>query len=223
MNQEIEIWKDVFGYEGIYQVSSFGRIKSFKYKRVRILKQNKNLKGHCFVYLCNKQKPIKKYVHFLVYTTFSESNPYELNLVIDHIDGNPCNNDFINLQAISHRENISKSLSFNHTETGVSFTGKKYSANIQINKILYPLGSFDTKKSASLSYKKALNDYIIKNELPTYKFRQHSDFDGVSFNILRKKWICYFIDKNKKRTHIGTFVTELEAILARKKYLENNL
>lgn len=54
----MEIWKDIKGYEGIYQVSNEGRVKrlagSPKCKKDRILKNSTTSNGYLFVSLCNK-------------------------------------------------------------------------------------------------------------------------------------------------------------------------
>ena len=47
-----EQWRDVAGYEGLYQVSNFGRVKSFQKNKVRILKSNSDIGGYLRVVLC---------------------------------------------------------------------------------------------------------------------------------------------------------------------------
>ena len=90
----IEIWKDIPDYEGEYQASNFGRIRSLDRKvwnynkRGRILKQNANDKGYLYVSLNSK----KYYVHILIARTFIEnSNNYEQ---VNHKDFNKSNNPF---------------------------------------------------------------------------------------------------------------------------------
>ena len=43
MNEE---WRDIEGYEGIYQISSYGRARSFKFNKIKILKPIKNNQGY---------------------------------------------------------------------------------------------------------------------------------------------------------------------------------
>ena len=59
---ENEVWKDVVGYEGMYQISSLGRIKSFKRKKEIILKQSIGSSGY---YIVNLSKT--KYIHKSTY------------------------------------------------------------------------------------------------------------------------------------------------------------
>ena len=47
-----ENWKDIEGYEGLYQVSDKGRVKSFKFGKERILKPQNNSRGYLHVNLC---------------------------------------------------------------------------------------------------------------------------------------------------------------------------
>lgn len=68
-----EIWKDILDYEGDYQVSNVGRVKSFKYDKIngRILKQIKY--GDYFrIGLLKNGKYKSKQVHRLIYETFKE-------------------------------------------------------------------------------------------------------------------------------------------------------
>ena len=69
----MEQWKDIQGYEGLYQVSNLGRVKSLNYKRQGIektLKANFNKQGYLYVDLY-KHKRTKKYrIHQLVANAF---------------------------------------------------------------------------------------------------------------------------------------------------------
>ena len=93
---KIEIWKPVVGYEGLYEVSNWGRIKSTKYGKERILKLIKDKDGYLFVRLY-KNGIIKNYfVHRLVAQAFIP-NPDNLPQV-NHKDENPINNVVSNLE-----------------------------------------------------------------------------------------------------------------------------
>lgn len=68
-----EIWKDIKGYEGLYQVSNLGRVKSFnKNKNGIILKQCYNQYNVLVVTLCNNKISKNFYVHRLVAEYFLE-------------------------------------------------------------------------------------------------------------------------------------------------------
>lgn len=82
-----EIWKDIKGYEGLYQVSNFGRVKRiveyknrFKEHNERILKLNKDKDGYCLVHLCKNGIAKCKKVHRLVAEAFIE-NPKNYEMI----------------------------------------------------------------------------------------------------------------------------------------------
>lgn len=104
MNEEI--WKDIRGFEGKYQVSNFGRIKSYPNKSwstERILNPWKNYEGYLLIDLCKDGKVYHKRVNRLVAMTF---NPcFDKNLEVAHIDENKENNCADNLEWITHKEN----------------------------------------------------------------------------------------------------------------------
>lgn len=111
-----EIWKDVHGYEGCYQVSNLGNVKSlsriihrnvpstgnFRCKE-RILKTD-NVKGYLRVTLSNNKKKKRFFIHRLVAIAFIE-NKYDKPFV-NHIDSNPLNNKADNLEWCTQKENI---------------------------------------------------------------------------------------------------------------------
>ena len=94
-----EIWKDILGYEGLYQVSNYGRIKSFNYRntgkeKMLSLKPNKN--GYIRIGLTKDGKRKMFQVHQLVAQTFLE-NPNNYSQ-INHKDENKINNNAENLE-----------------------------------------------------------------------------------------------------------------------------
>lgn len=96
----MEIWNDIFGFEGKYQVSNYGRVKS---KRC-ILKPNLCDNGYYFVNLYDSNiRHHKKYIHRLVAETFI-INPNNLPC-INHIDEDKTNNRVDNLEWCDHTYN----------------------------------------------------------------------------------------------------------------------
>lgn len=112
--REIEVWKDVKGFEGYYQISNYGRLKSFKVnKHGQILKLT-NKKGDYLTFvLCGKSKENKSTrIHRLVAETFL-ANPNNLPEV-NHIDGNKQNNNVKNLEWVTRKENRLHSMTVLH-------------------------------------------------------------------------------------------------------------
>lgn len=111
-----ETWKDIKGFEGFYQVSNLGRIKSITRKIInsgcftgaclitgRILKQGIDTSGYNFVNLCKDKKQRSLMVHKLVAIAFI---PNPLNKPqINHLDYNPQNNNVGNLEWVTAKEN----------------------------------------------------------------------------------------------------------------------
>ena len=116
-----EIWKDIEGYEGLYQISDKGRVRSLvgwngrKYiKRVKMLNPYKQGIGNnsdyyrSVVKLKNKGKSKDFKVHRLVAIAFLDNPDGKPN--INHIDGNPLNNIMENLEWCTQKENIDHSI-----------------------------------------------------------------------------------------------------------------
>lgn len=99
MNEINEIWKSVEGYDGLYEVSSFGRVKSLsndKSRKEKILKPASNGCGYLNVNLHNEGKNKNFLVHRLVASAFLE-NPGNFPEV-NHKDEDKKNNSVDNLE-----------------------------------------------------------------------------------------------------------------------------
>ena len=112
---ENEVWKDIKGYEGLYQASNLGRIRTLfyqnnivykKYYREKILKQKKSKDNSLRVELYKNGKHKTFLVHRLIAFTFYNKDINNHNLTVNHIDGNRLNNNIENLELISLVDNI---------------------------------------------------------------------------------------------------------------------
>ena len=123
MESIAEIWKDIQGYEGLYQVSNLGRVKSLGrfidrlvtgnyWQEERILKPNKTKHGYLMVALRKNNKPNYFKVHRLVAITFIP-NP-ENKPQIDHINAIKTDNTVNNLRWVTAKENVNNPLNMVH-------------------------------------------------------------------------------------------------------------
>lgn len=93
--KQMEVWKDIDGFYGKYQVSSWGRVRNAETGKV--LTPYRNKKGYLKIGLCNGSgSPAKFRVNRLVAIAFIP-NPYNLPQV-NHKDGNKENNSYTNLE-----------------------------------------------------------------------------------------------------------------------------
>lgn len=167
----MEIWKDILGYEGHYQISNYGRVKSFKWNKERILLGGYDKDGYNNVNLSLYNKTKTYTIHRLVAQAFLGLDIKDSEIEIDHIDDNKINNKLENLQLVTGRENVSK---INRTSSskyvGVSFNKRlnKWRSDIWINGKNEFLGLFDIEEEAHQAYLKALDFYKIENKYSTY-------------------------------------------------------
>ena len=99
-----EIWKDIPGYEGIYQASNLGRIRSFKCNKVRILKPGRTGCGYYRVNLSRNNVVKFSRVHRLVWSAFNGAIPEGLQ--INHKDEVKTNNSLLNLELVTPSQNL---------------------------------------------------------------------------------------------------------------------
>lgn len=113
MMRNNEIWKDVPNYEGLYQASNFGRIKSlprvvnfgcaYRLTKERFLKGG-IVSGYLDVGLCKNGKIKHYYVHRLVWEAFNGAIPSGMDC--NHINEIKTDNRLSNLNLMSRKENI---------------------------------------------------------------------------------------------------------------------
>jgi hypothetical protein len=160
-----EIFKDIPGYDGLYQVSNLGNVKSLNYKRSnneKILK--KVICGNYYVVCLSKDNKIKnKYVHQLVAMAFLNHIPDGHKLVVDHMNFNKIDNRVDNLQLVSQRENTHRNEKIYSSKfKGVYWYKKlnKWKSQININGEKLHLGYFTDELEAHKTYQNKLKEIL---------------------------------------------------------------
>jgi hypothetical protein len=115
-----EIWKDVPEYEGHYQVSNLGRVKSLKRGKNKILKTRDNGRGYMQVSLRKEGERKRFLVHRLVMFTFLGESDMDVN----HINGIKTDNHLENLEYCTRSENIQHAY-----DIGLRLKGEKHFAS----------------------------------------------------------------------------------------------
>jgi hypothetical protein len=124
---EGEIWKDVVGYEGLYRVSNYGRLKSLSkrcripskklisipYERILLLRITN---GYCKAMICKEGTLFRTNVHRLEAIAFIPN--IENKPCIDHIDGNRKNNCLYNLRWCTVKENMNNEITVRRISEG---------------------------------------------------------------------------------------------------------
>lgn len=117
-----EIWRPVKGFEGYYEVSNLGKVRSveryvkqsnhLRYVPPRIKKENVSRHGYPFVTLCKNRRSRHYLIHRLVAEAFipnPKNKPY-----VDHINTNPLDYSIDNLRWVTAKENANNNLTKKH-------------------------------------------------------------------------------------------------------------
>ena len=176
-----EVFRTIPGYEGIYQVSNVGRVKSLsrevkhgKFNKVlgqRILKSSPDAQGYLRINLCKNGGRKTEKIHILMAIVFRGhiQSKYK-GLIVDHINNIKTDNRLENIQLITHRENLSKDRKGGSSKyTGVSWNkiDKRWRSAIGLNGKDIHLGSFVNELDAASAYRIALS--VINSALETLK------------------------------------------------------
>ena len=162
MAKVAEVWKDVVDYEGLYEVSSFGQIRSVDrivprknhkaHIRSTLLKSSENIRGYYSVWLCKDGISRTHMVHRVVTIAFLGKS----DLFVNHKDFDKSNNRLDNLEWVTHRENIKhyrrSVIKKDGLPLGVQRSGKRFEALIWAHGKRINLGSFSTPELASQAY-----------------------------------------------------------------------
>ena len=119
-----EIWRDVINYEGFYQISNMGRLKSLHYGKSTILNSGTARDGYKNVTLTVNGKKNYYRLHILVARAFIP-NP-ENKPCVNHIDGDKSNNRADNLQWVNHSENTQHAYIMGLAKSGYEHHSAKF-------------------------------------------------------------------------------------------------
>ena len=207
MSEIIEEWRWIIGYEGMYQISNLGRVKSFKLgkekiMKVHILKHKHNFKEYYRINLCKDGKQKKFLVHQLVAQAFLGHVIDGYTMVVNHIDNNGLNNKLTNLEVVTQRENCSicalknrNTMSSPLPGASWSKTNKKWMSEYTYKGKKHHLGYFDTDKEASDKWYEAYE----------------ADKNG-EFEIFNSKFKRYKIVGINQYTKYGEFICEWNSL-----------
>jgi hypothetical protein len=163
MENQIEIWANIPNYEGLYQASSFGNIKSIGYKEEKILKASLTSSKYLCVVLHKNKKRKTLNVHQLVAMAFLNHTPCGRIFVVNHKNFNRLDNNINNLEIVTMRENTNQK----HMQSSSQYTGvtwfkrdSKWLSQIFINGKRKHLGYYNTEIEASNAYQNALKELL---------------------------------------------------------------
>lgn len=159
-----EIWKDIKGYEGLYQVSNLGRVKSFKGVSERILKPQFDNKGYTHVHLCKNSRRTQVTVHRLVAEAFIQNK--ENKPQVNHIDEDKTNNMVSNLEWMTANENNNHGTRTARTLkpiVGIDIANGETNSYSSVNQCAESLGLWGQNISAVLNNRlRQTGGYIFK-------------------------------------------------------------
>jgi hypothetical protein len=155
-----EIWKAIPGYQGLYEVSNYGNVRSIRYGKERLLKLINNGNGYFKVNLSKDNKMKHCQIHKLVAMAFLGHHPDGHKEIINHKDRNPSNNNLNNLEIVDTRYNSTEW----RNDVGITWDKSKnrWRSRIIIEGKSTYLGLFKDKQDGLDAYQKALNEYKCK-------------------------------------------------------------
>ncbi len=184
-----EIWKDIEGYDGFYQVSNFGRIKSL-YKNKETMLKPQIVSKYYMVKLSKNGIEKHRTVHSLVAQAFVDD--WFENAEINHKDSNKLNNRFDNLEWVTRSEN-QKHQYYKRYPDYKKPVCEKCGKHVSGKEVKYCLNC------SKLEKRKNWPDIIdLSNDLKNMNFTQIGKKYGYSDNMIRKICKAYGLPYNVK-------------------------
>lgn len=224
MENQKEIWEPIPGYNGNYELSNFNNVKSLHFGKERILKQG-FYKGYYRVHLSLNNVKQKLGIHQIVAMCHLGHVPKGRFIVVDHKNEIKSDNRLENLQIITSRENVTRSIKNSSSKySGVSWDtrSKKWKSRIVIDAKRICLGVFDTEEEASRYYENALKNHLSGLPIEVKRKSNLSKYKGVCWNKQANKWMAMTY-LNGKSKYLGIFKTELEAHNRYQQYINENI
>lgn len=192
----MEQWKTIKDYEGLYEVSNIGRVKSLKYGKEKILKSYIANTGYLVVTLCKNNESKHFMVHRLVAFAFVDG--WFEGAEIDHIDTNRENNIWTNLRWVTHRGNMNNELTLQHKS-------EAQKGRIVSEETKQKISESHKAKQLSDEHKRNISESLSGENNPMYgrqhteetknkMSENHADYNG-SKNPKAKKIYCVELDK----------------------------
>lgn len=148
-----EEFRDIPEYNGNYQISDLGRVKSFKSKTPKILVNKLDRKGYQFVCLCGKNKKYLRVGQLVCMAFLGHKPDGTQKYVVDHKNRIRNDDRLLNLQVITQRENIYKDKTNKNGFIGLDKnTAGRFSCKLRINGKVTHLGTYDTAEEAHEVY-----------------------------------------------------------------------
>lgn len=191
MSMSVEIWKDITGYNGLYQVSSMGRVRSidrevitsngnimhYKGKMLKLRQKN----GYSYALLCNKKEQTMR-VHRLVAMAFIPTDNDSMQ--VNHKNGNKSDNRVENLEWCTASENQKHSyhtLNRKRSSAWKGIKGDKHPISKRVIDISNGMVYSSIKECALRNNinRRTLNNMLSGHRTNKTTFRYESDSSGI--------------------------------------------
>lgn len=147
-----EIWKDVVGYEGLYQVSNWGRVRRPKSK-ILLSSKPSSKREYCQVSLYKNKKYKAAYTHRLVAEAFM--GKIEKGKCVNHKNLNKTDNRLENLEIVSYGENTSHYYREKRGVMGFSIERGRFRVRIKAGGLLVNIGCYNSAHEAQCFFRSA--------------------------------------------------------------------
>lgn len=165
MSPAVEIWKEIPGYEGLYEVSNKGRVRSL-YRYKKLLKPSPITSGYLTVELWKDKRRKRIGIHRLVAMCFCP-NP-DCKPFVNHLDETRDNNNADNLEWVTHVENCNYGTAIQRRLAHTDYSKRRVNTAAQIAACSKPIAQYTKNGQFVRNWKSATeccraNGWTISN------------------------------------------------------------